>query len=179
MRVLHVISSLSRADGGPVGALLGLAVAQRRSGLLVSVVSTYREGADEDVAQQMRDHDIAVTLLGPTRTRLMYHRDIRGAILSHASAADVVHIHGLWEEVVHRAAELARARHVPYILRPCGMLDPWSLSQNRWMKRLYLAFRLRRHLNSAAAIHFTADAEREGASSLRLRPPATVRSCCS
>src|SRR5205823_9103283 len=84
------------------------------------------------------------------------------------------HIHALWEEIQHQAATTARGRCVPYIFTPHGMLDPWSLAQGRWKKRLYLAWRLRRDLDSAAAIHFTSERERELSSRLSLKPMTLV-----
>jgi glycosyltransferase involved in cell wall biosynthesis len=54
------------------------------------------------------------------------------------------------------------------------MLDPWSLRQSKWKKRLYMLWRLRRNLNRAAAIHFTTQIERDLAVPLKLKPPAVV-----
>lgn len=88
--------------------------------------------------------------------------------------ASVIHIHGLWEEVQCRAARVAQAHRKPYLIRPCGMLDPWSLAQGRWKKSLYLRLRLRSVLDGAAAIHFTTHTEGELTRPLRLRAPALV-----
>src|SRR5262249_48936832 len=88
--------------------------------------------------------------------------------------ADVVHIHALWEEVQHRAARTAWQRGKPYLIRPCGMLDPWSLAQGRLRKALYLRWRLRTNLNRAAALHFPSQPERALTRPLRLRVPALV-----
>jgi glycosyltransferase involved in cell wall biosynthesis len=54
------------------------------------------------------------------------------------------------------------------------MLDPWSLSQGRLKKKLYLALRLRDDLNRASAIHFTDETERDLAAPLQLKAPAIV-----
>jgi glycosyltransferase involved in cell wall biosynthesis len=54
------------------------------------------------------------------------------------------------------------------------MLDPWSLSQGALKKKLYLALRLRRHLNRAAAVHFTTPVERDLVRPLGLKAPAIV-----
>src|SRR5207253_7680037 len=88
--------------------------------------------------------------------------------------ADVVHIHGLWEEIQHQAARSSRQSGVPYVFRPCGMLDPWALSQGRWRKRLFMALRLRPDLNSAEALHFTSELERDLTGPLGLRSKPIV-----
>jgi glycosyltransferase involved in cell wall biosynthesis len=80
----------------------------------------------------------------------------------------------LWEEIQHVAARAAQQKGVPYVIAPQGMLDPWSLRQSRWVKRLYMLLRLRRNLNRAAAIQFTADLERELTAPLGLRAPAII-----
>ena len=85
-----------------------------------------------------------------------------------------MHIHALWEEIQHRAARVARELGMPYVITPHGMLDPWSLRQSKWKKRLYLALRMRNNLNGAAAIHYTSDIERDLAAPLRLKPPTIV-----
>jgi glycosyltransferase involved in cell wall biosynthesis len=90
------------------------------------------------------------------------------------ASSDVVHIHGLWEEVQHQAAVTARTFRKPHLFRPCGLLDPWSLAQKKWKKRLYLAWRLRKDLDRATAIHFTAELERDLTASLRLKAPSIV-----
>jgi glycosyltransferase involved in cell wall biosynthesis len=55
------------------------------------------------------------------------------------------------------------------------MLDPWSLAQGALKKKLYIALRLRRNLNRAAAIHFTTTTERDLVMGpLRLKAPAVV-----
>ena len=91
-------------------------------------------------------------------------------------AADIVHIHCIWEEIQHLAAQLAYKYTKPYVIRPCGMLDPWSLGQSKWKKKAMLALRVRRDLNHAAALHFTADLERDLVQPLGLVPPSIVES---
>jgi glycosyltransferase involved in cell wall biosynthesis len=54
------------------------------------------------------------------------------------------------------------------------MLDPWSLAQGRWKKKLYLALRLRNDLARASAIHFTNAIERDQARGVGLGTPSLV-----
>ncbi len=174
MRVLHVISSLDPRAGGPSSALLGLATAQARAGLRVAVAGTWSQGESTTLADQMSAGGVSLRLIGPCGGKLKRHPDLGRVILDSAAAADVIHIHALWEEIQHQAARTAGRRGVPYIFRPCGMLDPWSLAQSRWKKRLYLAWRLRRDLNEASLLHFTSQTERDLTRPLKLRSPSAV-----
>ena len=178
MRLLHVISSLDRRDGGPVTQLLGMAPAQVRCGIEVTILSTWSPPRLDDVADELRQHGCKVTLVGPAKTALQLHSHLRREVAAAVERADIVHIHALWEEIQHVAAREAHRRSVPYVITPHGMLDPWSLSQGKLKKRLYLMLRLKRDLNAAAAIHWTDEAEGELAAPLKLTPLAIVEPCC-
>src|SRR5207244_363836 len=99
--------------------------------------------------------------LGPGSGKLIRHPQIPSVAAEMIEHADVVHIHGLWEEVHHQVAAEAQRQGVPYIIRTCGMLDPWSLRQHRFRKLIYLVWRLRANLNAAAAVHCTSSSERD------------------
>lgn len=174
MKVLHVISGIDPRGGGPAEALRGLALAQTAAGLNVRVLATFARGDELGFARVLEARGVTVRLVGPTRGPLARHPDLVAVTGEAVAAADVVHIHALWEEVQHQAARACRLLGKPYLIRPCGMLDPWSLRQGRLKKALYLLWRLRRHLNAATALHFTSDAERDGTARLRLRAPAVV-----
>jgi glycosyltransferase involved in cell wall biosynthesis len=175
LRIVHVVSSIDPRFGGVAVAVTGLAVAQRRAGMDVHVVSTFPAGTDLSPADRLREQGVVVDIVGPGRGRLLRHPDLAGAIDRAAAGADVIHVHALWEEAQHLAAVIARRRRVPYVLAPHGMLDPWSLRQSKWVKRLYMFWRLRYDLNRAAAIHFTTTIERDlAAATLRLAPASIV-----
>jgi glycosyltransferase involved in cell wall biosynthesis len=174
MRVLHVISSIDPRAGGPSSALVGLTEAQRRAGLEVSVVSTYTADESPDPAERLKSAKIDAHMIGPTSGKLKRHPDLAKKIDELVTQADVVHIHALWEEIQHQAARSARRRKKPYVIRPCGMLDPWSLRQSAGVKKIYMLWRLRRDLQRAAALHFTSEIERDLTKELKLRAPAIV-----
>ena len=175
MRVLHVTSSLDAKEGGPVRALVGLASAQARAGLEVRVFATFSAGAELDHATDaLRTAGVRVDLLGPCRWPMSWHPRLPAAAGAVVAGCDVLHVHALWEEVQHRAARAAQAGGVPYVIRPCGMLDPWSLARGSLKKRIYMSARLRRNLDDAAAIHFTTPAEAEAAGNLGLRTPVVL-----
>ena len=173
-KVLHVISGIDPRGGGPAEALRGLALAQAAAGLNVHVLATFAAGDDLGFAAIMQARGITVRLIGPCHGRFARHPDLTPITAQAVATADIVHIHALWEEVQHQAARAARLSGKPYLIRPCGMLDPWSLRQRRLAKTLYLAWRLRGNLNGAAALHFTSEGERQGTTRLRLRSSGIV-----
>jgi glycosyltransferase involved in cell wall biosynthesis len=89
-------------------------------------------------------------------------------------AADVVHIHAMWEAIEHEAAALARELGKPAVWTPHGMLDEWNMTNRRWFKRACLFWRLRRDLNGMAAIHAASDFERDNIARLGLAAPVIV-----
>jgi glycosyltransferase involved in cell wall biosynthesis len=174
LRILHVISGIDRADGGPTTALLQLTRALRRLQADVTVVATPRSSAESCIAEELRNSGIRIRV--DEYRRQTFGRDsmLNAMLIEEITRADVVHIHALWEQVQYQAASISRALKTPFIVRPCGLLDPWSMAQHRLKKRLYLDLRLRRHLNAAAAMHYSTRLEAERAQSLRIQSPSIV-----
>lgn len=168
MHAVHVIPSLSGTHGGPVNALVGLALAQRRQGIDVTVV-TGDHGAVESRAGDLESAAIDVVRLPGAASRVWPASRPATRLVAAISAADVVHIHGVWERLLFAAAAVASAARVPYVVRTCGMLDEWALARKPLKKRLYIAWRLRGMLERAAAIHCTSRMEAESTGKLRVR----------
>ncbi len=160
-------------QGGTAVAVAELGRAQKRAGLDVTVITTFVQPPDS-TAQSLRDAGVDVVEIGPAKGPLQRHASIAPTLRQRIATADIVHIAALWEEIQHQAARVARQLRVPYLISPHGMLDPWSLSQSRLKKQIYLALRLRRDLNAAAALHFTTSIERDLTTPLKLHPPAIV-----
>jgi glycosyltransferase involved in cell wall biosynthesis len=72
---------------------------------------------------------------------------------------DLAHLHALFSPVTTLAATIARYHHLPYIIRPCGMLDPADLQKKKRLKQIYATLLERPNLAGAAAIHFTSKEE--------------------
>lgn len=156
MKILHVIRDLSIATGGPVAALSGLTEAQARLGHDVTILATDRGEAKvepKDVHRHMVPSRLGEWAWSPV---------IRDRLERLLPAADIVHLHMVWDYPVWAAARSAVRHGKPFILRPCGQLDPWSLSQKVLKKRVYLML-CGTQLRKASAIHFTTEGERDGA----------------
>src|SRR5580765_2840643 len=115
MKILHVISGIDPSAGGTATALLSLAPAQARAGLDVSVVSTF-EKPETEAAEMLRSHGVRVTQIGPVKWPLARHPSLVSKVHELIVEADLVHTHGMWEEIQHQAARLSREMHVPYVM---------------------------------------------------------------
>ena len=174
LRILHVISGLDPQNGGPTTALVGMTQSQVAAGLDVTILATWKIPDGLPVADGLRSHGVKVIHIGPATGKLSRHPTLAAETDRVVAGADVVHIHGLFEEVQHQAARAAQRRGVPYIITPHGMLSPWNLAQGKWAKRFYLFWRLRKNLDRAAAIHYTCDVERDLVAPLKIKAKPLV-----
>ncbi len=97
-----------------------------------------------------------------------------GAFLRQTLKIDLVHLHGLWQYPITAAAQHCQKADIPYVVSPCGALDPYGLKRRAIFKGLYGLFVERRTLGGAAAVHFTSEAERRSAYLFGTNRPAFV-----
>ncbi len=79
----------------------------------------------------------------------------------HVSDYDLVHIHAVFNHSCIAAARACREQRVPYIVRPLGTLDPWSLKQKSLRKKAFWHAGIKTMLTGAAAIHYTTKGEQQ------------------
>jgi glycosyltransferase involved in cell wall biosynthesis len=106
--------------------------------------------------------------------RFGYSYPLASWLKSNVASFDVVHIHAVFSHPCLAAARACRQHGVPYIIRPLGSLDPWSLSQKRGRKRLMWLAGVKRMLKGAAAIHYTTAEERRQAETVGALPRGVV-----
>ena len=93
------------------------------------------------------------------------------------SEYDVVHVHALLSHACLAAAAACRANHVPYVVRPLGTLNRWSLAQKPWRKRVLLATERPKGARSRRrAVHYTAT-RRAAARRRRFQRRSAASSC--
>lgn len=104
--------------------------------------------------------------------------DIGGRLSLTAAVRDrspvLIHNHGLWSSISHRACATALRTGVPLIIQPHGMLEPWALSQKHWKKRIAMALYQRRNLNAAAVLVATSAEEYQNIRTLGYTQPIAV-----
>ncbi len=154
MNILHVISDLSPSTGGPVTAVSGMSQSQRELGHEVSIASTF---SNEEEVQRIEG--VTVDLHPCEFQGWRWSRSLSNALPGLVEKADIVHIHTVWDYPTYAASAACRKLGKPYIIRPCGMLDAWSLSQRTWKKKLYYHLFGHSIISNSAAIHFTSQEE--------------------
>ena len=164
MNILQVISDLSRRAGGPAQAVLEVSQALVRKGHAISIFGI------SDAPAQKSEIARGIEIRSFPREwsfRYRYSGAFREALEHEIQKFDLVHIHGVWTYPTFAASRIAKKAEVPYILRPCGMLDAYSLSHHALRKKLYYSLIEKITLRNAAAIHFTTQEEKESASAIR------------
>lgn len=172
LNILHVIWSMAPENGGPPVAARNLCEELARRGHSVSLWATGIGIANEEqwVVDGVRTHVFPV---GRPAT-WYYSSSLARALRSGVARFDLVHIHGMWLYPMLVAGQACRLQGVPYIIRPCGMLDRFSLGRKWLKKRIYGVLMERRQLAGAAAVHFTTEREAQRAVLFGTRPRRVV-----
>ncbi|MFQ4138208.1 glycosyltransferase [Nodosilinea sp. PGN35] len=180
MKILHLIPSLSPLRGGPSQAVLEMVQAQRQQGIDAAIATTNDHGDSTFVVPygcQIESGSIP-ELVGPSVPIWVFSRVLSQVaalrefavapalapwLWQHVTDYDLVHIHAIFNYPTTLGMAVARARGIPYVVRPLGSLGPWSLAQGKAKKQLYLQTLGRRLLRGSAALHFTTPQERQEA----------------
>lgn len=175
VKVLHVIPSLSLAHGGPTRAMLMMEQALLQQGVEVDIATTDDDGPGRYL--RMPGHQEAAPIV-QRGTRHYFHKwlefyKVSPALLPwlwrHVTDYDIVHVHALFSFSSVGAGLIARCKGIPFVIRPLGTLNQYGIRQRRpLLKRLSLRWIEGPLLRSAAAVHFTAEAEQQEVASLGL-----------
>ncbi|HUO10909.1 MAG TPA: glycosyltransferase [Phycisphaerae bacterium] len=179
IHITHVLASISPSTGGPATVTARLAAAQAARGHRVTIISSLHTSSRRDFDRstaRIPGFERVHLLLSPwiTPLRRWFGMRLHPLYEMVVPFSDVMHLHGVWEPMLVFAAACARRHNIPYILRPCGMLEPWNLQQRAWKKRVALALTHRKMLNGAAFLHTLNEDEYRFTGPLRLRPPQLV-----
>lgn len=166
MRILQIIPSISLVYGGPSQMVLGLSAALASQGIDVTIITTDSNGdigqipLDVPLNQPIKQNGYQIIYFrcSPFR-RYKFSLSLLQWLNQNARQFDLAHIHALFSPVTTLAATIARYHNLPYIIRPCGMLDPADLHKKKRLKQIYAALLERPNLAGAAAIHFTSKEE--------------------
>ena len=174
LRVLHVISSVSRLRGGPSVSVHNMLAALRHRGVAVDLVTTDDDGGkarlDVPLERPVELDGQSIRFFRRQTIKYQFSAPMLRWLRTHVHRYDIIHTHGLFGWPPLAAAWCARAASVPYVMRPAGVLDTWGMkNKSRLVKALSVRLVEGPLLSAAAAVHFTTPLEQARAAQLPLR----------
>ena len=159
MRVLHVIPSVAERSGGPATAIVPMCRALMQQGIEVLLLSTTDGLSDK---QDVVEYNGVPAIFFPPQlgASFKYSRPLASWLSSNIRNFDLAHIHAVFNHSSVAASHACRKAGVPYIIRPLGTLDPWSMTQKSLRKRLFWQLLGKAMLEHAAAVHYTSEVEK-------------------
>lgn len=161
MKVLHVIPSVSERSGGPAAAIVPMCRALQSQGVDVFLATT-SHGLAPTFADGVTEHQGVPARFFPAQigASFKYSRPLTNWLKTNVQGFDVVHIHAVFNHASVAAASACRKFGVPYVVRPLGTLDPWSMEQKPGRKRIFWSLVGKRMMAGSAAVHYTAVREK-------------------
>jgi glycosyltransferase involved in cell wall biosynthesis len=154
LKILHIIPDLSAKTGGPVAALKSMSSSQVELGHEVSIITT-----DYDLDKNIEIKNVKILYFNCNIGAIRYSRSLKKYLKDNIVEFDIVHIHTIWQYPTFIAGKICKKYNIPYILRPCGMLDKWSFKQKKLKKTVYYNLIEKKTIKNASAIHCTSKLE--------------------
>jgi glycosyltransferase involved in cell wall biosynthesis len=159
MRILHVISSVNPANGGPIEGIKQFARAHLRNGNQVEICSL-----DDPAADWVKANELPVHAVGPAYTHYRYAPGLLAWLRGNVHRFDAVIVNGIWQYHAHAVWRASRELRFPYFVFTHGMLDPYFKRQypakhlKKWLFWPWAEYRV---LRDAEAVLFTSETERQ------------------
>jgi glycosyltransferase involved in cell wall biosynthesis len=158
MKILHVISSVNPAGGGPIEGVRQLGGTLEHQGHSVEIASL-----DPPDAPFLTRSPLRVYPLGPTVLDYGFSSRFVPWLRSNAGRYDAVIVNGIWQYHSFGAWKALHGSQTPYVLFTHGMLDPWFKKEyplKHAKKWIYWPWAEYRVLRDARAVLFTCEEER-------------------
>ena len=160
---LHFLPEIQLERGGVVQAVVDLCQAIAARGHQVTLFTC--DASDEPAHWREEPGNCPkVVELTPSRLtpKLISRRSLQ-QFREIARQVDIAHLHVPWRPANLQLARVLREESTPYVFTPHGTMDAWCMNQHALKKRIYLTLAAYRLFRDAAAVHFTAEGERDQA----------------
>ncbi len=158
MKILHIISSVNPAGGGPIEGVKQIGASLMAAGHRVEIAAL-----DSPAMPWVKQCPLPVHPLGPGHLGYAYSGRLVPWLRAHHNDYDAAVVNGIWQYHSFAAWRALHASSTPYVLFTHGMLDPWFKRQyplkhmKKWMYWPWAEYRV---LRDAQAVLFTCESER-------------------
>ena len=168
LKILHVIPSIATIRGGPSTALIEMVKALDDQGVDCHIVCSNDNGPDNlkvPIGKLTTYQGVSVRFFERWTSgfhlldEFAYAKSFKAWLKANIRNYDLVHVHALFSYCSTTAMSMARLFNIPYIVRPIGQLQIWSLRQSNIKKALYLKWVERANIENAALVHCTSEIE--------------------
>lgn len=165
MKILTFLTSISIKGGGPSRSVPMLVKGLAEVGVDITLMT-------------FRSDDMNTHALDGTSAKLKIWE--QGTLINEIEKFirdekfELIQIQSMWAPIYHKVAKIARKYNIPYIVTPRGMLEPWSLSQSKWKKKLAMWLYQMNDLKKASCIFTTAEMEAQHVRDLGVNVPMSV-----
>ena len=157
MKILTFISSLDINSGGPSRSVPMLVKGLVEFGVDVTLMTIRSKNMN---VHALEGTTARLKVLEPSFTR----REIAQYLKD--EKFHLIQIQSMWDWPYHKVMVEARKLGIPYIVTPRGMLEPWSLSQKKWKKKLAWWLYQRNDVQKSVCVFTTAKMEAEHVTNL-------------
>ncbi|MBQ4450369.1 MAG: glycosyltransferase [Prevotella sp.] len=157
MKILTFISSLDINSGGPSRSVPMLVKGLVEFGVDVTLMTIRSKNMN---VHALEGTTAGLKVLEPSFTRKEITRYLNDENFH------LIQIQSMWDWPYHKVMVEARKLGIPYIVTPRGMLEPWSLSQKKWKKKLAWWLYQRNDVQKSVCVFTTAKMEAEHVTNL-------------
>ena len=169
MKILHIISSLRKEDGGLPESVKNLSNELNIHKIHSDIATTYHKDKNIETDKPVKSRIYSFKRF--IFDNIQFSLEFKKFIDLKLSQYDLIHIHGLYRFPTSYAAYKAIKLKIPYIISTHGSLDPYLYMQskkNLFLKRLWEILIDFPILKKANGIHCTSDIEKQKIKKLNL-----------
>ncbi len=157
MKVLTFVSSIDLSSGGPSRSVPMLVKGLAELGVDITLMTIRSENMN---VHALEGTTAKLKVLEPSFTRKEIAQYLK------EKKFHLIQIQSMWDWPYHKVMVEARKQGIPYIVTPRGMLEPWSLSQKKWKKKLAWWLYQRNDVQKSVCVFTTAKMEADHVSDL-------------
>ena len=174
VRVVHVVSGLEIAHGGPSYSVPRLKDALTRAGLDATVFADLTPGDFANDGSDQVHRFVRNFGRVPLLRKFHFSSDLARRLYDKSESIDLVHSHGLWRMPNIYAATAARDRRIPHVVSPRGMLSEAALQLSTRSKKLFWHLAQKSALEASACFHATSRAECADMRKFGIKAPVAI-----